>query len=73
MLDPSIMEAQSLLWKQVEDWARAHPKEKVHDGMVLILQRDSPKYAKIVSAQVGIGSRGHSWVGRYCVARVRGE
>jgi hypothetical protein len=52
MLDPSIMEAQSLLWKQIEDWARAHPREPVHDGMVLILDHDELKYHKLLIQQV---------------------
>eukprot|EP00802_Teleaulax_amphioxeia_P023377 Tamp_23947.p1 GENE.Tamp_23947~~Tamp_23947.p1 ORF type:complete len:325 (+),score=30.79 Tamp_23947:95-976(+) len=52
MIDPAIMEAQSLLWKQVEDWARAHSKEAVKEGMTLILETEAAKYKKIVTSLV---------------------
>jgi hypothetical protein len=52
MLDPSIMEAQSLLWKQIELWARLHPATAVHNGMVLVLHTDAQKYDALINAQV---------------------
>lgn len=50
--DPAVIEAQALTWDQIDDWARAHPAEPVHNGMILILVKEATHYKSLVVKKV---------------------
>lgn len=52
MATPAIHWAQNFLIEQVAHWARSHPTEPGHEGMIHILQKNPEKYKPIVLSKV---------------------